>query len=323
MLIKDTIGFDKKKGDFTLGSHNLAGKELNDVQASTVATWRRDFDELLAGLAGPGHEADKQALAAAVVEPIEKVVPYVEMYNTFYMDQALGELEDNSIPIEDVVAIAWETHQDGAARPVRSGYYWTRPSFVTYDTAMDVPWNLMRKAGWNVFARQMRRAVEALARKRDERALNTYVAALLASHVVTVSSATLSKASIDTVVRGAADIGFPVTRALVNPGTLKDMADFVWPVGLTIDGPKADALVTTQFLSNYGGVDWYVNPHLPINRVRFAGPPAQIGYHQQRGAVRNSSDTDIINKRDLYLIEDAEHAWYIANDLSLWEIRLS
>src|SRR3990167_7172705 len=214
MKLKDAIGFDPKSGRFTIGTHDLTGKPLgNDMQAS-AAQWQGDVQHILSELSTLSAE-DHLALAAAIVEPIEKVVPYVEMYNVFYQDVNYGDLEDNAIPVEDTVTIAWETHQDGAARPVRSGFSWTRPEFTTYDTAIELPWAMARKAGWNFY------------------------------------------------------------------------------------------------------------PHAPTDRIKCAGPPAQVGWHQTRGSVRNSSDIDILNKRDLYLIEDQEHAYFIGNDISLWEIRIT
>ena len=322
MKLKDAIGFDPKSGRFTIGTHDLTGKPLgNDMQAS-AAQWQGDVQHILSELSTLSAE-DHLALAAAIVEPIEKVVPYVEMYNVFYQDVNYGDLEDNAIPVEDTVTIAWETHQDGAARPVRSGFSWTRPEFTTYDTAIEVPWAMARKAGWNFLARQMRRATEDLARKRDEKAKNIFVAALPAANVVTVSGGALTKASVNTVIKTSKDNGFPVLRALANPGTLSDMADFVWPVGLNLPDARAEQMLTTMYLTNYGGVDWYVNPHAPTDRIKFAGSPAQVGWHQTRGSVRNSSDIDILNKRDLYLIEDQEHAYFIGNDISLWEIRIT
>lgn len=322
MELSKLIGFNPKIGNYVLGTHGLDGKERNDLTASDAQYWTKELNALLRSFGSLSRE-DHRVLAQTIVEPIEKIIPYAEMYDVFYQSQTYGPLEDNAIPVEDILAIAWETHEDGAIRPVRSGFSWTRPGFVRYDTAMEVGWYQAEKTGWNFLARQMRRATESLARKRDERALNTYVAALLASHVVTVSGGALTKASIDTIVRGAADIGFPVLRAILNPGTLKDFADFTWPAGNQLPPDRQEQLITNQYLTNYAGVDWYANANAPTNRVRFSGTPNQIGWHQIRGGVRNVSDMDIFNKRDVYAILDAEHAWYIGNELSLWEIRIT
>lgn len=320
MILKDAIGFDPKIGQFVLGTHDLKGKPLeNDVQASA---YQRDIQDIMSKMSSLSAQ-DHLELASAIVEPIEKVIPYTEMYNQFYQPVSYGDREDNSLPVEDIVTMAWETHMDGAARFTRPGFLWTQPTFVTFDTAIEMPWALARKAGWNVLARTMKRAVEGLARKRDERSLNVYTAALLPSHVLTISGGVLTKAAVNTVIKASRDIGFPVLRALANPGTLADMSDFVWPVGVNLPPARAEAILTTMYLNDYGGVDWFANANHPTDRVRFAGSPAQVGWAQTRGSVHNSSDVDLTNKRDLYLIEDMEYAFYIGNDLPLWEIRIT
>lgn len=322
--LNELIGYDPDQKNFALGTHDLKGRKREGNDLKAAFEYQREVDALLAEIGRGWSAEDHVALAQAIVEPIEQVVPYVEMYSpVFFQPVTYGDTEDNKIPVEDIVTIAWETHQDGSARPVRAGFTWTRPSFVTYDTSMEVPWNLMRKAGWNILARQMRYATYDLARKRDELAVNVWVAALTASHVVTVSGGALTKASIDTVIKSAADIGVPVMRALINPGTLADMVDFTFPAGVNLPDARVEQLLTTLHVANYGGIAWYTNPHFPTNRVRFGGPPAQIGWHQMRGAVRNSSQTEVRNKLDLYLIEDVENAFYVGNSNSLWEVRIT
>lgn len=318
--LHELIGFNK--GNFVIGSHDLSGHERNGVTAAMINDWSRDVSGIIRSISDMTPE-DHSALAAAVVEPISKLIPYSEMYGIFFQDATYGELEDNAIPVEDVVAIAWETHQDGEAYPVRSGFSWTRPGFTTLDTAIELPWHLLRKAGWNVFARQMQRATENLARLRDAKAKGILEAALLPSHIVTVSGGALTKAAVDTVVKGAADIGFPVMRALVNPGTLKDMTDFVWPTGVFLPEKRVEQLIQNLFLTNYAGIEWYVNPNFPTNQVMFSGMPSVVGWHQLRGGVRNANQTDVRNKLDFYLIEDAENAWFVGNELSLWQIKIT
>lgn len=315
------VSWNGARGDFALGTHALDGSARHDLEASFVSGLEPGVNAILRDIAEWDRDRHHQ-LAAAVREPIEKVVPYVEMYNMFFMPDPYELDADNKIPIEDIVTIAFETHADGAVRPVRAGYRFTRPGFMMFDTAIDLPWDLMEAAGWNVLARQMRYAVQDLARKRDQRAENIFVAALQPSHVVTVSGGALTKAAIDTVLKNSKDAGFPVSRALVNPGTLADMTDFTWPTGQVVPENLMEELIRNQVISNYGGVQWTVNPNFPTNRVRFGGTPAQIGYHQTKGRVKNSSDMDIINGRDLYAIRDQYHAWYVANDLTLWEIRI-
>jgi hypothetical protein len=45
----------------------------------------------------------------------------VEIYSpVFFQDITYGELEDNAIPVENTVAMAWETHQDAQVLFVKS-----------------------------------------------------------------------------------------------------------------------------------------------------------------------------------------------------------
>jgi len=318
MELNKLIGFDYRKGCFTIGTHDVKG---NKLEASAYN--QADVDAFLAKMAS-GSPDDHELLAAAIVEPIEQVVPYLEMYNTFYMDNTYGELEDNAIPVEDTVAIAFETHQDSAVLFVRSGFTWTRPEFQTFDAGIEVPWDALKKAGWNFLERQMRRTAEALARKRDEVARNVFIAGIPASHEYIVTGGALTKAGVDAVLKDQADIGFPVQKALVNPGTIMDMASFTWGgTGFQIAPEDAKTLLRTLHLLDYGGVQWFTNPHVSTTEVLFAGAPSQVGWHQLRGSMKSASDVDIRNKVDLHAMYDAEHAWYVGNTWTLARIRIS
>ena len=321
MKLSNVIGFDYRTGQYVVGEKDLKG---NKVEASQYGV--ADVDAFLAQYTHGGESAqmDHALLGAAIVEPIEQVVPYQEIYGpVFFQDQPDGELEDNSIPVEDTVSLAWETHQDGAVHFVRSGFSWTRPDFTTYDTGIEVPWAMLKKAGWNFLARQMRRATEDLARKRDALSKGVLDAAILASHGYNVAGGALTKASVDAVLGDQASIGFPVQRVTVNPGTLMDMATFTWGgTGFFIPPEEARQLLRTLHIMNYGGAEWYTNPFHPTNVLYFGGAPDQIGWHQTRGEVTNASDVDIRNKVDLHAVLDQEHAYYIGNAYTLSKLTI-
>ena len=320
MKLSDAIGFNPKTGEYVIGTHKITGEPGNTLTASQITSYQRDLNSMLRNISTLSAQ-DHQDLAAAIVEPIQKVVPYIEIYSDAFVNVNYGELEDNAIPVEDVQTIAWETNLDGAARPVRPGFSWTRPSFVFYDTAIEMPWATARYAGWNVLARSMKRATEDLARKRDQLAGNVWDAAVLPSHVVTVTGGALTKAGIDTVIKNAMDTGFPVKRAIVNPGTLAEMSGFTWPNNLSAD--RVDKLLTKFMFTDYGGVVWELNPFFSTTEVRFYGDPSEVGWHQTQGSVKNASQVDVINKRDVYLIEDAGHAYYVGSDATLWQILIT
>lgn len=277
-------------------------------------------------------EADRDehfAFGQALVPPIALAVPYVEMYNIFFQDMNIGDLEDNSLPVEkDVIAMAWETHAAAEVQFTKPGFEFTRPSFTEWDTGIEINWRTIRRAGWNVLERTMARAAEALARKRDAQkkaAIDTAVEAL-AGHYPTVAT-TLTKAAVDAIIQDAADIGFPVTKALVNPGRLMDMAvntGWTWgSTGFNLPESRGEQLVTTLYMGDYGGLQWYTNPHCPTSVVYFGGPAAETGYHQIRGRMRTASDVNIVRKVDLHTIMDAEHALYIGNSYRLWRLTIT
>jgi hypothetical protein len=320
MKLKNLIGFDPMTGAYSIGEKDLKGNKLTASAAYTVA----EVDKLLASVGMGGVQADHIALAAALVEPIEQTVPYFEIYNVFYMEAGYGPLEDNSIPVEDIPVMAWETGYDSAVLYTRAGYSFTRPTFQTWDTGIEVQWDSLKKAGWNFLARQMRKASEALARKRDAVARQALITSITAQsgHDYTVAT-TMSKASVDTILTDAARIGFPVTRAVINPARLMDMATFTYPTGFLLPSERANEILTTLMITKYGGVDWFANPHVPVNEILFGGPAEVIGWHQTRGALSQASDVDITNKVDKHAMYDAEHGWYVGNGLTLRRLTIT
>jgi len=289
----------------------------------------KDVDDLLAQVYNAsGHDirAAHELLAAQILEPIRQMIPYVEIYTpVFFQEVAYGWLDDNRIPIEDLVNLAYAVHGFGQAEYTRiGGMIWTRPSMERYETAIDVPWDAVRLAGWNFLARQMRYAADALARKRDTAAQYVLDVAITANsgHYPAVAT-TLSKASVDAVIKAAAQIGFPVKRAVVNAGTATDMAGWL-PSTTLAQYPQAvgEALLTNLYWSNYGNIEWFVNPFASTSYVYFGGTPDQIGWHQTRGAMEQYSDVDIDRKRDKYVIRDPFHAWYVGNGYTLYRLNI-
>jgi hypothetical protein len=345
--LKSVIGYDHRAGQFVIGSHDLAGNALvregdktyrvdlvkgNKVLASSdnPQVSIQQVNSYLARF-GPGAGADnaeRAALIAAVMEPIAQVVDYMEMYSIFLVPWQIGDTEDPRIPVEDIVTLAWETHEDSEVLYLRPGFLWTRPDFTRFDTGVEIHWETIAKAGWNVLARQMKRAAEALARKRDEFLHGALINAMLPANVVTVAGGTITKASVDSVLKAAATIGFPMTTALVNPGIMMGMGNFNWTnstssapnPGLLLPPDVANEILRTLMFLDYGGVKWYTNPFAPVTEVLFSGAPANTGYHQTRGDVKSASDMDITEKVDRHAIYDQEHAAFIQNAYNLRQL---
>ena len=307
----------------TLGGNALSAGAESQLYVDGLTT--PEVDKMLASIAGNGAGVleQRQAFAAAVVEPIMQIIPYVELYSRFFMPVTYQYGEDNALPVEDnLVLVAYSSHPQTGVFYTKPGYQFTRPTFQTFTTGAKIPWNLMNVAGWNVLARQMNYLTWEMAKKRDAAAKVVLDAAIPATHQMTVTNG-VTKTSVDNIIRGSNQIGFPVRQALINPSRLMEMQSWTWTSGVLMNEDLSKQLVNNLYYGSYGGLNWYAHPNVPVNTIYFAGDPSQIGWHQMRGTPRNDSAVDITNGVDLYTMRDAEHSWYIQNTLSLWTLTVN
>ena len=284
-----------------------------------------EIDKMLASIAGRDASVEqRQAFAAAVVEPIYQVIPYVELYSRFFMPVTYEYGQDNALPVEDnLVMVAYNSHPQTGVFFTKPGYLFTRPTFQTFTTGTRIPWNMMNVAGWNVLSRQIEYLTWEMAKKRDAAAKSVLDAAIPTTHQMSVTGG-LTKTMVDNVIRGSNQIGFPVKTAVINPARLMEMQSWTWGgTGFFIPESVAQELLDNLYYGTYGGLKWYAHPNVPVNTVYFGGDPNQIGWHQMRGTPRNDSTVDIVNGVDLYTFRDSEHSWYIQNTLSLWTITIN
>lgn len=331
LKLHELIGYNYRAGEFVIGTHQLDGNEIKAAAQPQGAL--REVNAYLArfGPGGGATDQDRQALIAAVMEPIAQVINYMQMYDIFYMPWGLAEGEDNKIPLEDIVTLAWETHEDSAVLFVRPGFLWTRPDFVTFDTGVEIHWETMARAGWNVLSRQMQRAAEALARKRDEFLRGALLGAMLPQNITLVTGGTITKAAIDAIQIAASTIGFPMTQAVINPGILMGMGNFNWSnsssgtpnPGLILPPEVANGLLRTLVFLEYAGITWYSNPFAPVTEVLFGCAPTFIGYHQTMGEMKSAADVDIVEKVDRHAIYDQYHAAYVQNPYALRKLTIA
>jgi hypothetical protein len=305
-----------QKGNFV-----IASKETGVEQ--------KDVDELLrhyGNTNGGDIKAEHNAFAAAITEPINQAVGYVRWANKFYNQVSVGDLEDNRIPVEYYTTIAWETGPDAEAMFVRPGFGWTRPTFRMFQTGIEMPWSVMARSGWNVLARMMRRATEDLARKIDLAAISVLDIAVdaQAGHSTVVGGGLMTKASLDAVIKSANALGFPMTTACINSGTVTDMSAFSGGPFSVYGVPEgvATQLLNMLSLGQYGGINFYSNPFVPAALVYLGGNTDGIGYEQVRGSGRNASDIDVRKGVDLHVIITPEYAWYVGNALNLRKLRI-
>lgn len=312
IVLAETISFDKEQGIYVIA-------EKYDARA---------IDTMLRTIAyesSKGYDLREthEMLAQNIVEPIRLTVPYAEMYSMFFQSQNYADLEDNAIPIEDIPTVAWETHRDGAIAFVRANYTWTRPEFTTFDVGIEINWTDLRRTGWNYLARQMRYATENLARKRDVKSKAVLDAAIPAGHAHTIAGGSLTRASVKAALKAALAIGFPMTQCLVNSGTVTDMAEWTLPIGQVMPETEQRELLTNLYLGNYGGCNFYANPHASTTYLYLGGPPTGIGWQQKRGSMQTVSDVDIRRKIDLHAILDQDHAWYVGNAYNLRTLQIT
>jgi hypothetical protein len=304
-----------------VGANVMSGS--TDLQLYADGFDTPTVDKLLARLVGSGADilAQRTQFAAAAVEPVWQIIPYVEQYAKFFMQVNYQQGEDNALPVEDQLsAVAYTSHPQTGIQYVKPGYLFTRPTFSTFSTGIKMPWNTMAKAGWNVLARQTNYAAWEMAKKRDAAAKVVLDAAVPTGHKLTVNGS-LSKAGVDQIIRQSNQIGFPVKYAVINPGRLMEMQSWTWGgTGFFIPQAVAQQLVDNLYYGSYGGVQWFAHPYAPVNTVYFGGDPAYIGWHQTKGTPRNDSAVDIDLGVDKYTFRDAEHAWYIQSGLTLWTI---
>lgn len=309
--------FSGLKIDPLSGNPVLASSELDEV-SRLMAEVGQDVSRELHQLVGQGVRA-----------PIRQMAEYREWASLFFQGWQLGFNEDNKIPVDEYIAMAWETHPEAQVLLVRPGVKWTRPDFTMIDTAMELPWDTLRAAGWPILQRKMQECAEELARKRDsmgQAVLDTAVTGL-SGHTFTVAAVgtvKITKASIDEIFQDAAEIGFPIRRVAINAGTVLAMRSWTGSsFGMqALTDEMIRALVTRGFIGEYGGADWYAHHSVPAAYVYFGGAPADIGYHQMKGGTRAVSDIDIINKTDIHTL-DEYHAYYVGNAYNLWRLQIT
>jgi hypothetical protein len=190
---------------------------------------------------------------------------------------------------------------------------------------LEIPWDA-DKWGWDVISKKMMEVAEEFARKRDDirRPLLDSAAVSQAGHIPTVASA-LTKASVDSIVKSAAGVGFPVVQVAVNTGTMMDMSGWTLPSNSMIAGAVPERvgsdILTRLFTPGYADLNWIVNHTIPSDYLYFSGPPAQVGY-EFMGGVRSASDQDIDHDLDKHNWRQ-EVAAYLGGSHNVWRLQIT
>jgi len=320
----EIIQFDKRVGFILPVEEN--GKVRAAYSGESVMN---EVDALLADLARGGSSGDARQdhilLAQAIVPPIAQAIPYTRWTEMFFMPVNYSHGEDNRLAVEDITTLAWQTTGESQVMFTAPGYLWTRPTFIEFDSGIEMYWRRMERAGWNVLQRAMERVRSDIARQIDTNAQTALDAAISGvSHNSTVSGGKVTKAAVDAIIKAAQQIGFPMTMAMINPGTMTDMTS--WSGGVFTSGLAEEdrrEMVTSLYIGRYGGIQWYTNPNCPTDYVYFSGPASNGAYEQRRGGMRTYSDVDIVRKLDLHTVLSGEYAWYVGNAYNYWSLQVT
>lgn len=290
-----------------------------------TAAQQARMDALLRQTGLSSERRTHELMGQAMAEPIRQIADYKQWANQFFVDDHIRPGEDNRIPVDSYTVVAFYSSPTGQVLYTRPGRAYTRPDFTMIDCGLEIGWDTLAMAGWNILARKQLEAAEELARKEDSLAKTVLDAAVVSvSHTsVTAAGGVLTKAATDLVFQTQAANGFPVRQVAVNIGDAMDMTG--WTVANSLwewtDAQVMD-LTTQMFWGRYGGAVWYAHHSVPASYVYFGGAPQAIGYRQRMGGVRTASDIDIDKKGDKHTW-DKKEAYYVGNPYNLWRLYIT
>src|SRR3990167_7024637 len=279
---------------------------------------RAKLDALIRMVANSTDEAMRQRFLSAMTAPIMLIIPYVELYDRFFVTTKYGDGEDVLHPAEVVPNIVTEVHPQSGVIFNQPSYTFSRPTFSTFSSGVKIPWNSLSVAAWPILERQMNQVMWEISRKRDAKAKTAIDNALPVSHILSHTGGVV-KSSVDYIIKESNRIGFPVTQAVINPGRLMEMQSWTWTMP-NIPEAVATALVQNLYYGQYGGVNWFVNPNASSTQIYFGGDSTSIGWHDMKGSSRTDRDMNIETGEDLVAIRDPLHAWTVENALPLWRL---
>lgn len=287
------------------------------------------MNELLRDTARSNDRDKHIALGAAVREPIRQLIRYQAWTGGFFAPDPRGPTDDNRIPVDQPIGMAFYSSPEGKPVYITQGVQqWVRPSFFESSYGVQIRWKTLETAGWPVLKRRMEECADHLAKLIDLAAQYHLhaAAAAVAGHISNVTGGSLTKASIDTLIKSAAQT-FPITQGAINPGRIMDMTG--WTNGSTNALPffwapqsASDQVYKQLYAEGYGNIRWLVSQSVPIDTIFLTGEPEDIGYHQTRGDVQSASDVDIELRLDKHVVW-REDAFYVGNNYPVYEMAIS
>ena len=288
---------------------------------------RERIDAQLRRVGIGGDVNQHKMLADMIIPPIRLVADYQEWTKMFFEQRNVGPMDMIRIAQEEPGVIALYTSPNGQVYFTRPGITtYVSPSFLMIDSGLEIGWDDMASAGWDVLGRKVLETGEEFARKRDTQGLAFLDAAAesISGHATHVHGGVMTMASVDAIFEAASSAGWDITQIAINTATVMDMKSWVWGSAEHLwMQPTNDQLVLQKFYaSNYGGASWYAYRSVPADYVYFSGTPAQMGAKRYlQGGTRTASDVDIKKRIDLYTW-DEKWGHYIENPYPLWRLKI-
>ncbi len=304
------IRFDTKSGRFTFASQN----DLADI------------NELLRRTGASGNREEHVAMAAAIIGPIKQVADYNEWTRGLFTVRPVTPGEIIRIAVTKPSVIALSTSVNGEVLFTRPNRSYSTIDYQSMDTGIEVGWDDLRAAGWNMMSGLIKEAGEVLARKRDTAGKAILDAAItLASHSTNSTGGVLAKSVVDAVFKSAASLGWKIQNVVINSGTIMDMTNWVMPSNSMWEMPTemGQDIVRQGYVSNYGGATWTAFQSAPSTEVYFtASPEDMAAYHFSLGETREAQDIDIRKRVDLMTWDEA-NGYYLGNPYAIWKIAIT
>jgi len=291
-------------------------------------------EKLNAHLRRIGLSGDKrmhEMLATTILPPIKQTADYVEWTKVFYQSYDVGNpaLDSVRIAVDNPSMMALYTSPTGSVEFVRPGRTtYVAPSYKMVDAGLEIGWDDMASAGWDILGAKIKEVGEELARKRDEQGLAILDAAAetVSDHAPDTSGGAMTKAGVDAIFRAAATAGWQIKNVVINSGTIMDMSDWVWSDASHLwDMPRelGNSLLKDFYVSGYGGANWFAFKEAPAAKVYFAAEPAACGAYRWRwGGTRTATDINIVRRTDLYTW-DEKWGHYWGNPYALWRMDIT
>lgn len=285
----------------------------------------QDLDALIRATVDSGDIAQHKALGATIIGPIKQVAAYQEWTNGFFQPRNIVDGEVVRIALTRPTMIALYTSTAGEVLFTRPGRKYTTIEYMSMDTGLEVGWDDLRNAGWNVMESLLVEKGEQLARKRDAAAKAVLDAAATASgHTSNSTGNVLTRAAVDLVFKSAARAGFRITKVALNSGTIMDMASWTNVSNAMWSMPEnlGNQIIQNGYVTNYGGADWMAYTSISNTEVYFTASPMDCGAYNWRGDTRDASDVNIVKRTNLYAWDET-NGYYVGNPYGVWKITIT